>query len=195
MKETDETETESRLARRVRRETEKLHLARHYAAVAGLAPGMSVLDAGAGTGAMSLVYAEIVGAAGHVVALDPDAGLLAWGAAEAARRGLKLETRAVSAAAPLDPPLSIDRIFATDMLHHMEDAPRALAIWRAALGPGGRLIVVEYDKSGPGEFGPPPDHRIATDDLVRMIEAAGFRIAAVASAPDEHVLIAAEPAP
>lgn len=197
MNETDEKPTapESRLARRVRRETEKLHLAHHYAASAGLAPGMTVLDAGAGTGALSLVYAEIVGPQGHVIALDPDADLLAWGAAEAKRRAIPLETRAVSAAAPLDPALQADRIFAADMLHHMAEPERALAVWRGALRPGGRLVVAEYDKAGPGEFGPPPEHRIATDDLVRMIEAARFRIAQVAQAPDEHVLILAEPAP
>lgn len=190
-----QADTESRSTRRIRRETEKLHLARHYADAAGLGAGMTMLDAGAGTGALSLVYAAIVGPAGHVVALDPDAALLAWGAAEAARRGLALETRAASAAAPLAPELRADRIFATDMLHHMDDPPSALAIWRAALKPGGRLLVAEYDSAGAGKFGPPRERRIATGDLVGMIEAAGFRIASVAPAPDEHVLILADPAP
>src|SRR6202012_3417658 len=53
---------------------------------AGLAPGMSLLDAGSGTGVVAAQAQRIVGGSGRVVALDPSFGMLS----HAARRGVRL---------------------------------------------------------------------------------------------------------
>ena len=51
--------------------------ARRFVELASLEPGQRVLDAGAGTGFATIEIARRVGAAGHVVAVDVSAGMLA----------------------------------------------------------------------------------------------------------------------
>ena len=51
--------------------------ARRFVELASLEPGQRVLDAGAGTGFATIEIARRVGAAGHIVAVDVSAGMLA----------------------------------------------------------------------------------------------------------------------
>ncbi|MFK7978194.1 MAG: class I SAM-dependent methyltransferase, partial [Halioglobus sp.] len=55
----------------------------------GFEPGMTVLDAGAGTGVVTYLEQQMVGPEGLVVALDPSKGMLA----QAKERGVLLATQ------------------------------------------------------------------------------------------------------
>jgi SAM-dependent methyltransferase len=101
------------------------------------APGSRVLDAGAGTGFLSLSAARL----GHrVTALDLSAGMLARLREAAAGEGLDVEV--VEAGAEQPPPGPFDAVVERHLLWTLPDPGAALAAWRAA-APAGRLVLFE----------------------------------------------------
>lgn len=184
---------EDRLARLIARQAEKRPLAAVWVASAGLAPGMRVLDIGAGTGALALEYAAMVAPGGSVVALDLDEACLVHAAAEATRRGLKLRTIAGHAETALSPDTPFDRVMLTDTLHHIREKAAALRAIRAVLAAAGRLFVAEYDPECPGLLGAPRERRIGAGDVIALLAAAGFTPHEPMTGPDEHYTIRADP--
>jgi SAM-dependent methyltransferase len=101
------------------------------------APPSQVLDAGAGTGFLSLACARL----GHrVTALDLSSGMLDRLRAAAGRDDLPVE--AVEAAAESPPPGPFDAVVERHLLWTLPDPGAALAAWRAA-APAGRLVLFE----------------------------------------------------
>ena len=100
-------------------------------------PPARVLDAGAGTGFLSLLLA----AQGYqVTAMDLSAGMLERLRAKATRQGLDVETVRADAASPPDGPF--DAVVERHLLWTLPDPAAALAAWRQAV-PTGRLVLVE----------------------------------------------------
>jgi SAM-dependent methyltransferase len=101
------------------------------------APPCHVLDAGAGTGFLSLACARL----GHrVTALDLSSGMLDRLRAAAARDGLAVEL--VEAGAESPPPGPFDAVVERHLVWTLPDPGAALAAWRAA-APAGRLVLFE----------------------------------------------------
>lgn len=83
-------------------------------------------------------------------------------------------------AAPDDPLLadaSIDRFFICDTWHHIENHASYLALMKKMLKPGGQVVMIDFKKAET-PVGPPIEMRIDRDDLLREMEANGFRLAA-----------------
>ena len=100
-------------------------------------PPARVLDAGAGTGFLSLLMA----AQGYqVTAMDLSAGMLKKLRAKAARQGLDVEIVRADAASPPDGPF--DAVVERHLLWTLPDPAVALAAWRQAV-PTGRLVLIE----------------------------------------------------
>ncbi|MCK4178111.1 class I SAM-dependent methyltransferase [Aciditerrimonas ferrireducens] len=96
-----------------------------------------VLDAGAGTGFVSLLAAEL----GHqVTALDLSPGMLARLRQKAEARSLSIEAVVQPAHAP--PPGPFDAVVERHLLWTLPDPRRALAAWRQ-VAPHGRLVLLE----------------------------------------------------
>jgi SAM-dependent methyltransferase len=101
------------------------------------APPCRVLDAGAGTGFLSLACARL----GHrVTALDLSAGMLERLRATAERDGLAVEV--VQAGAESPPPGPFDAVVERHLLWTLPDPGAALAAWLRA-APNGRLVLFE----------------------------------------------------
>ena len=142
----------------------------------GIKAGERVADVGAGTGLYTRLFAEAVGKTGWVYAVDISTAFLSHINETVARTGLDNVTAVLgqvdSIALPAE---SVDVAFVCDTYHHLEAVEPMLASVRRALAPGGRLIVVEFDrvegKSRPWIL----DHVRAGKDVFRAeIEAAGF---------------------
>lgn len=114
----------------------------HALQLAGIAPGMSVLDAACGTGTATLAAAERVRPGGRVVAVDFSPEMLALASEKATHRALlNIEWRLEDVTALELPPGSFDVILCLLALYGVADMPALVArLWRL-VRPGGRLLV------------------------------------------------------
>ena len=106
--------------------------------------GVRVLDAGCGGGRVSILLAREVGPKGQVVALDAQEGMLKKVRERADALGLQnvttLQARLGEGALPAS---SFDRAILVTVLGEIPDPLGALRELRAALRPGGLLVVTE----------------------------------------------------
>jgi ubiquinone/menaquinone biosynthesis C-methylase UbiE len=112
---------------------------------AELKPGMNVLDAGCGTGRLTLPIARLVGSQGRVLAVDIQQKMLDTVSARLNAAGLKnFEIRKVALGEGIFQEQSaFDRAFLTTVLGEIPNQVPALREIYAALKPGGILSVSE----------------------------------------------------
>ncbi len=113
--------------------------------LAGIQPGMRVLDAGCGTGDVSVLLARLVGPTGEVIAVDTSADALA--AAEqrldaAGVRNVHLLEDDI-ATIRLDAP--VDAVIGRMILMHVQDPVGVLRNLSSALGSFGTVLMQEVD--------------------------------------------------
>lgn len=113
----------------------------------GLEAGMQLLDVGAGTGVVSLLAQQVVGAEGLVVAHDPSSGMLQ----QASAAGVSRAVQGLGEALPYADQ-SFDRVTMAYALRHAADLETLFAEFRRVLRPGGRLLVLEITR---------PENRVA----------------------------------
>jgi ubiquinone/menaquinone biosynthesis C-methylase UbiE len=109
-------------------------------------------DLGAGEGAFTLALAELLGPGAHITAVDKDGRALQRIGAEMGRSfpGVALDVKTANFTRDLG--LSgLDGVVMANSLHFVRDKPPVVESVRRMLGPGGRLIVVEYstDRGNP----------------------------------------------
>ena len=81
------------------------------------------------------------------------------------------------------PPASVDLAFICDAYHHFEDPPASLASIHRAVRPGGRLFVIEFDKTDESRRLRQGAHPGLARRFVAEIEQAGFEAVSVEPAP------------
>lgn len=124
--------------------------------MAGIAPGMTVADIGAGEGYYTIRLSNRVGAKGRVLAQDIQPKVISALAARVERE--KLGNVSVKLGAPADPKLpsaSFDRVMLVHMYHEIREPYAFLWNLRPSLRPGGRVIVVDADRPTK-DHGTPP---------------------------------------
>jgi SAM-dependent methyltransferase len=114
--------------------------------MAGIAPGMRVLDIAAGAGEQTLSAARRAGPSGYVLATDISPAILRCAQAAARQAGLRnVETQELDGERhELLPAGSFDAAISRVGLIYFPDQQRALAGIRHALRPGGRFAGVVY---------------------------------------------------
>jgi demethylmenaquinone methyltransferase/2-methoxy-6-polyprenyl-1,4-benzoquinol methylase len=106
---------------------------------AGLAPGMSMLDVGCGTGLSAAAAMEIVGPDDRIIGVEPSRGMLD----EALRRQrLHSGIRGLAERLPVDDD-TFDFVCMSFALRHVADLRAAFKEFKRVLKPGGRLLIVE----------------------------------------------------
>jgi predicted methyltransferase len=127
---------------------DRLGEAEEVMAFAGVRPGLSIADIGAGEGYYTVRLSPIVGPRGRVLAQDIVPATRDLLARRVDREGLdNVSVRLGVAGDPRIPAASFDRIFLVHMYHEVT-APYAF-LWhlRAGLKPGGEVIVVDADRA------------------------------------------------
>jgi arsenite methyltransferase len=141
-----------------------------------LKEGEVIADVGAGPGYFSLRFANHVGERGRVYAVDIDPDMIRY--LNRRIRDLNLRNVVTILAEPDDPLLpdhSIDRFFLCDTWHHIENRTAYLALMKRMLRPGGQVVMIDFQKREL-PVGPPAEMKIAREDLLREMEAGGFRL-------------------
>lgn len=110
-----------------------------------LRPGLSVLDAGSGTGADAIELAKAVGGEGRVVGLDKSAEMVAEARERAASAGVRAEFVAADAQVLDFPDDAFDRVRTERMLIHLTDPEAAVREMVRVTKPGGRLVASDID--------------------------------------------------
>jgi len=152
-------------------------------AVLGLKPGMTVGEIGAGRGEMTVEMAKRLGQNGHVYSTEIDASRLA-DVREAVSREQLVNVTVIEAGdrATNLPDACCDAVFLRDVYHHLTNPDEIGRSLFAALKPGGRLAVIDFEPR-PGTSAPegaPTNrggHGVRPDTIVEEITAAGFSLA------------------
>lgn len=107
---------------------------------AGITAGMRVLDVGCGAGEVTRIAAEIAGASGRVVAIDTDAGALAFARQRLGAANLDFRQSTIEAFTDAEP---FDAVVGRFILMHLKDPAAALRSLASRLSPGGIACFVE----------------------------------------------------
>lgn len=141
-----------------------------------LQAGACVADLGAGTGYFLSYLSKAVGNRGCVLALEPEPNLVVHIREQAEKNGWKNVTPIlVSFDDPRLPDASVDFVLIVDTFHHLDNRRAYLRRLRRALKRGGRVAVVDWFKR-PLPEGPPPAHKLARDQVVHEMDAAGYEL-------------------
>jgi ubiquinone/menaquinone biosynthesis C-methylase UbiE len=145
---------------------------------AGIKPGFTVADIGAGEGYYTIRLAKRVGAHGRVLAQDINGGALQR-LGERVERD-RLNNVSIKPGAIDDPRLptnSFDRIFMVHMYHEVTEPYAFLWRLRPALRVGGQVIVVDRDQ-------PTDQHGIPPKLLFCEFAALGYKLVSFAQRPE-----------
>lgn len=119
----------------------KALVAERLVELAGLRPGMAVLDVGCGVGAATFAAARVVGNAGMVVGVDSAAVMVMRARHEATRLGIKNVLFACEDAAPLPyAPYSFHALIASMTLSYLPFPAKTVHGWAQLLSGGGTLV-------------------------------------------------------
>ena len=139
-------------------------------------PGEIIADIGAGSGYFTFRLAHFVGDKGKVYAVDVSPDMIL----HINRRIRETKTtNIVSLLADTDDPLlpdrSVNRFFICDVWHHVDNQTKYLSLMKKMLKPGGEVVMIDFHKKEL-PFGPPINMKIAREDLIKQMEASGFRL-------------------
>jgi precorrin-6B methylase 2 len=153
-------------------------------------PGQVVADLGAGSGYYTVRLARAVGPKGKVYATDIQPGMLDLLRRNVERAGLSnVEPVLGRAGDPMLPAGALDLALMVDVYHELDEPQAFLRRLRAAIKPGGRLVLLEYRKEDP-RIPIQEVHKMSTAEVRQELEAEGFRLAAILDdLPWQHIFV------
>jgi SAM-dependent methyltransferase len=152
--------------------------------------GSAVADVGAGSGYMTIKLSKRVGPQGKVYANDIQPGMLDLLNKRLVKNKITNVTTVLGTQDdPKLPPGALDLILMVDVYHELSQPQVMLRQLRAALKPGGRLVLLEYRKEDP-DVPIRPEHKMSVADAKLEVEAEGFTLTKTnEDLPRQHILI------
>jgi ubiquinone/menaquinone biosynthesis C-methylase UbiE len=154
----------------------------------GLRAGEALADIGCGPGFFTLPAAEIVGARGLVYAADIQGDMLSAVKTRANDANLTnvQVIKSSDTQVPI-PPASVDMVLLAFTLHEIDQRARFLHRVSRLLKPGGKLVVIEWERQ-PDAPGPQINVPVTAEDVAKDAEAAGLTVAEQRSLNPSHYL-------
>jgi ubiquinone/menaquinone biosynthesis C-methylase UbiE len=150
--------------------------ARDILLAAGLKPGHTFLDVGAGTGYFTFPASEIVGEKGKAIAVDiSDEMIRELEARVLAKTARNIEIRKSEEYDIMIAEGIVDLALMCAVLHEIDDKPRFLANLKEALKPAGRLCIIEWQKRAM-EMGPPLQERLGLEETSELLTRIGLEV-------------------
>ncbi|RJQ48238.1 MAG: class I SAM-dependent methyltransferase [Nitrospiraceae bacterium] len=138
--------------------------------------GDVVADLGAGTGYFTRRLAVAVGNEGKAIGLEVEPKMVEHMKKDADK--LKLPNY-LSKLIPYDDallePQSVDMVFICDTYHHIENRVEYLKKLSKGIKKGGRVVVVDFHKKQL-PVGPPPEHKLSEEIVLKEFHDAGYRV-------------------
>lgn len=146
----------------------------HALRLAGLRPGMRVLDIGSGPGDVSFVAGRLVGPTGSVLGVDAAPAMVELARARAAEKGLAAVrfTQGAIDAITLDEP--VDAVIGRLILMHLPDPAATLRHLSSFVRPGGIIAFSEIDITAARSVPDLPLFDKVIPGIVRAFEAMGL---------------------
>ncbi|OBI15693.1 methylase [Mycobacterium sp. E2327] len=146
----------------------------HALRLAGLRPGMRVLDIGSGPGDVSFVAARLVGPTGSVLGVDAAPAMVELAHTRAAEKGLANVrfTQAAIDSIALDEP--VDAVVGRLILMHLPDPAATLRRLTSLVRPGGVVAFAEIDITRARSVPELPLFSQVIAGIVRAFEAMGI---------------------
>jgi SAM-dependent methyltransferase len=119
----------------------------HALRLAGLRPGMRVLDVGCGPGDVSLIAARLVGSTGSVLGVDAAAKIVDLARIRAAEQGVDTVRFVATSIDDLSLDEPVDAVIGRLILMHQPDPVETLCRLAAMVRPGGLMAFCESDAS------------------------------------------------
>jgi predicted methyltransferase len=142
----------------------------------GLVPGSVVVDLGAGTGYFTRHLSAAVGQTGNVLAVETEPSMVVALRERAEREKL---ANVVPVLGSLDnprlPSAFADVVLIVDTFHHIDGRLDYLRQLERTLRPNGRVAVIDWKKE-PLPIGPELEHKIAREQVLYEMTAAGYRL-------------------
>ncbi|NMO13510.1 methyltransferase domain-containing protein [Pyxidicoccus fallax] len=149
-------------------------------------PGSRVADIGAATG-----YFPVRIARAHpdvkVYGVDIEPDMVRYLDERARREGLTHIHAVLGEPGDAKLPEPVDRILLVDTYHHIEERPAYFRALAGSLRAGGRVIVVDFKVDSP--LGPRKEHKLAPEQVIEELAAAGYRKVGERELPHQYVLI------
>jgi ubiquinone/menaquinone biosynthesis C-methylase UbiE len=142
---------------------------------AGIGPGMTVIDVGAGTGYWTIALSQMVGPEGHVIAADVEPLMVEELRSLVQER--ELGNVEVVTSGEYHIPVTdgtADAAVLGFVLHEPPDPGALLREITRLLKPGGRALVLDWHK-WETQQGPPVEHRLSAEETRSLLEAAGYQ--------------------
>jgi SAM-dependent methyltransferase len=146
----------------------------HALRLAGLRPGMRVLDIGSGPGDVSFVAARLVGPTGSVLGVDAAPGMVELARARAAEKGLTAVRFTQSAIDAITPDEPVDAVIGRLILMHLPDPAATLRHLSSFVRPGGVIAFGEIDVTRARSVPDLPLFSQVIAGIVRAFEAMGL---------------------
>lgn len=146
----------------------------HALRLAGLRPGMRVLDIGSGPGNVSFVAARLVGPTGSVLGVDAAPEMVELARARAAEQGFSAVHFIQSAIDAIELDQPVDAVIGRLILMHLPDPAAALRRLSSFLRPGGVIAFSENDIAGARSVPDMPLFGQVIPGIVRAFEAMGL---------------------
>lgn len=142
--------------------------------LAGLKPGMRVLDVGCGPGDVSILAANIVGPTGSVIGVDAAPAILDVARARTAELGLSTVSfeQAVIPDIPLTEP--VDAVIGRLILMHLPDPVGAVRELATFVRPGGLVVFHDFEISSARSVPEVPLFTLVRDLIVQSFRGAGL---------------------
>jgi SAM-dependent methyltransferase len=128
-------------------------------------------DVGSGDGTFTRALIQLLGRDARVYSIDRDGGALATLRSWAARDGAPIITIEADFAQSLELPEPLDGMLLANALHFVRNAAVVLARLVTLVRPGGRVVIVEYDRRAASRWVPYP---IPSSRLAELSAGAGL---------------------